>query len=94
MSEPKKMYTLLDENRQPYLSPEKGQLGGNRSTKIYGRMDCRVALRALSGPNRDVYIRNRVFFKDEATALSAGYRPCGVCMKERYLLWKDGKLNI
>ena len=26
---------------------------------------------------------------DEATAISAGYRPCGKCMKEAYQKWKE-----
>jgi methylphosphotriester-DNA--protein-cysteine methyltransferase len=34
-----------------------------------------------------------VFFKDEQTALAAGYRPCAVCMREHYNLWKEGKLE-
>jgi methylphosphotriester-DNA--protein-cysteine methyltransferase len=29
-----------------------------------------------------------VFFADEATAVAAGYRPCAVCMRERYDAWK------
>jgi len=37
------------------------------------------------------YVRHRVFFADEATAIAAGYRPCAVCMKERYLLWKQAQ---
>ena len=30
-------------------------------------------------------------FKDEETAVAAGYRPCGVCMKEAYKKWKEQK---
>ena len=30
------------------------------------------------------YVQYRVFFKDEETAIAAGYRPCGICMKEKY----------
>jgi methylphosphotriester-DNA--protein-cysteine methyltransferase len=33
-------------------------------------------------------VRHRVFFADEATAIAAGYRPCAVCLPERYALWK------
>jgi methylphosphotriester-DNA--protein-cysteine methyltransferase len=32
-----------------------------------------------------------VFFADEATAVAAGYRPCGNCMKAEYREWKDGQ---
>ncbi len=93
MAENNKLYTLIGRDGKPYLSPEKGTLGGNRSTKVYGRMDCPAALRALSLDSRDVYIKNRVFFPDEATALAAGFRPCGACLRERYKQWKDGQLD-
>lgn len=35
-----KMYKLLGADGEFYLSPEKGELGGNGALKIYGRMDC------------------------------------------------------
>ncbi len=88
------MYKLIGADGKTYLSEEKGALGGYRATKLYGRLDCPAALRALEKPCKDVYIKNRVFFKDEATALAAGYRPCAVCMREHYKLWKEGKLDI
>lgn len=91
MSQKQKLYKLLDENRQEYLSPEKGLLGGHKKLKIYGRMDCPSANAALK-KNHDSYASNRVFFKDEATAIAAGFRPCGNCMKEHYHLWKEGKI--
>lgn len=31
---------------------------------------------------------HRVFFADEQTAIAAGYRPCAVCLRERYREWK------
>jgi methylphosphotriester-DNA--protein-cysteine methyltransferase len=54
--------------------------------KIYGRLDCASALRHLPKG----YARHRVFFKDEPAAIAAGYRPCGICMKPRYQVWKAG----
>ena len=30
-------------------------------------------------------------FADEETAKAAGYRPCGVCMKEEYKKWKENQ---
>jgi methylphosphotriester-DNA--protein-cysteine methyltransferase len=64
-----------------------GTLGGNRRDKIYGRLDCPSALRAVAkGPT---YSRFRVFFLDEASAIAAGYRPCGNCMKDQYRLRKQ-----
>lgn len=76
-----KLYKLLDENGNEYLSEEKGELGGNRKLKIYGRLDCPSALRYIA---KGQYVKNRVFFKDEETAISAGYRPCGICMRKKY----------
>jgi methylphosphotriester-DNA--protein-cysteine methyltransferase len=63
-----------------------GTLGGHRKTRIYGRLDCRAALRAIS---RGGYVKQRVFFLDEASAVSAGFRPCAVCLPERYARWKS-----
>jgi hypothetical protein len=49
--------------------------------KIYGQLDCPLALRYTE---KDEYVRYRVFSADEETSIAAGYRPCGVCMKEAY----------
>ncbi len=68
-----------------------GMLGGNRRGRIYGRLDCRAALRALA---RGGYRPNRVFFLDEATAIAAGYRPCAVCMPRQYRRWRADALGI
>ena len=35
---------------------------------------------------------NRIFFESEKTAIKNGYRPCGLCMKEKYKNWKDGSV--
>jgi hypothetical protein len=80
-----KTYTLLGRDGRPYQSPEKGLLGGNGRTKVYGTMDCPVALSLL---RRGVEPKHRVFFADEATAMAAGFRPCGACMRHRYAEWK------
>ncbi len=76
-----KNYTLTGADGRPYTSPIKGMWGGHRGGKIYGRLDCPAALRAIA---RGGYAKNRLFFADEATALAAGYRPCGACCKERH----------
>jgi methylphosphotriester-DNA--protein-cysteine methyltransferase len=80
-----KTYTLTGRDGQPYQSAEKGLLGGNRRTKVYGTMDCPVALSLL---RRGFEPKHRVFFSDEATAMAAGFRPCGACMRQRYTEWK------
>ena len=30
---------------------------------------------------------------DEETAIAAGYRPCGICMKEKYRIWKEKQVK-
>jgi len=69
----------------PYDSPVPGTLGGHRRSKIYGRLDCPGARRALA---RGGYVANRVFFLDEATAVATGFRPCAVCLRDDYRRWK------
>jgi methylphosphotriester-DNA--protein-cysteine methyltransferase len=81
-------YTLLGADGRPYQSASKGRWGGHRGTRIYGRLDCPAALRAIA---RGGYVRYRVFFADEATAIAAGYRPCARCMPEAYHLWKRAR---
>lgn len=56
-------------------------LGGNRKLKIYGQLDCRAGKRMKA--------ENRVFFENETEAVNLGYRPCAVCMRKEYLLWKE-----
>ena len=85
MSENKKQYKLLGADGKFYMSDEPGTLGGNRNAKIYGRLDCPSALRYVA---LGTYQACRVFFKDEETAIAAGYRPCGRCMREKYKAWK------
>jgi len=84
----RKTYTLLDQNGKAYESPVPGAWGGHRGRKIYGRLDCPAALRAIA---RGGYARYRVFFGDEETAVAAGYRPCGACCKGRYCARKNAE---
>ena len=71
----------------PYLGDAPGTLGGHRPRRTYGRLDCPSALRWIA---KGHYRRHRVFFADEATAVATGYRPCAVCLPERYAHWKAG----
>ena len=80
-----KQYRLIGADGREYLSPTPGTLGGHRRTKGYGRLDCRVALSWIA---KGHYVKHRVFFADEATAIAAGYRPCAVCMPDEYRAWK------
>ncbi|KAF9988251.1 hypothetical protein BGZ75_009732 [Mortierella antarctica] len=85
-TESKRSWTLLGSDGKPYHSAAPGALGGHRGSRIYGRLDCRSALRAIA---RGGYVKHRVFFLDEATAVAAGYRPCGACMRQEYLIWRS-----
>lgn len=78
-----KTYKLLGADGNKYESETPGTFGGNGKLKIYGRLDCPSALSAIKGfPGS--YEKSRVFFADEKTALAAGYRPCGNCLREKY----------
>jgi hypothetical protein len=77
-------YKLLSASGKVVDSAEPGVLGGNSRLRIYGRLDCHSAVRALPKG----YAKHRVFFADETTARAAGYRPCGVCMRRAYARWK------
>jgi hypothetical protein len=78
-------WALIGPNGKPWRSPAPGTLGGHRGSKIYGRFDCRTARQAIA---RGGYVKHRVFFLDEATAVAAGYRPCAVCLPEKHAAWK------
>ena len=54
--------------------------GGYSKGKIYGTLSC--------GSGKRMKAKNRVFFKDETEAVSAGYRPCSHCMPAKYKAWK------
>ncbi len=55
-------------------------LAGNKSLKIYGRLNCKSGKR--------MKLENRVFFASAKEAESYGYRPCGHCQTDMYNEWK------
>lgn len=81
----KPYYFLTNKDNKQYLSDTPGQLGGHAKLKIYGLLDCKSANRYIQ---QGQYVKNRVFFADEQTAIDAGYRPCAKCMPEAYKKWK------
>lgn len=89
---PQKKYKLLGADGRFYLSDEKGTLGGNIRAKIYGRLDCPSALSSIKRWG-EAYTQSRVFFKDEETAVAAGFRPCGTCMRDKYNAWKKAQAD-
>ncbi|MFC4011661.1 Ada metal-binding domain-containing protein [Nonomuraea purpurea] len=78
-------YTLVGADGRSYASPMPGTLGGHRRARLYGRLDCPSALRAIA---RGGYIQHRVFFADAGDAVAAGYRPCAVCLPDAYQAWR------
>ncbi len=84
-----KTYRLLGPDGTFYDSTAPGQFGGHKKQRIYGRLDCRTATLALT--KGDTYRQHRVFFADEASAISAGYRPCAVCLPTQYRAWRARK---
>jgi methylphosphotriester-DNA--protein-cysteine methyltransferase len=80
------MWVLVGADGRPHRSSRPGTLGGHRRSRIYGRLDCPSALRALA---RGGYAPHRVFFADAATAVAAGYRPCAVCLADAYAAWRQ-----
>jgi methylphosphotriester-DNA--protein-cysteine methyltransferase len=78
-------WNLTGPDGRPYASDRPGQYGGHRRTRIYGRLDCPAALRAIA---RGGYVANRVFFADADAARRAGYRPCARCLPDEYATWK------
>jgi methylphosphotriester-DNA--protein-cysteine methyltransferase len=74
-------WTLIGPDGKPFQSTVPGTLGGHRKGRIYGRLDCPAALRAIE---RGGYVSQRVFFLNEHDAKAAGYRPCAVCMPTEY----------
>lgn len=86
-----KRFSLMGADGKPYESPQAGTLAGNRKQKTYGLLNC--GLPSCAFPDRGLppnQPRIRVFFADEATAIAAGYRPCGACLPQRYQEWKNG----
>jgi len=79
------VYILIGADGKPHPSERPGTLGGHRKNRIYGRLDCRGAAMWIA---KGHYVKQRVFFADEATAIAAGYRPCANCMPEAYRAWR------
>ena len=78
-------YILLGPDNRPCASDRPGAFGGYRRSRIYGRLDCPAALRAVA---RGGYVQHRVFFLTAEHARAAGYRPCAVCLPQAYAAWK------
>ncbi len=80
-----RVWKLVGPNGEPYNGLAPGTFGGHRRARIYGRLDCPSALRAIA---RGGYVTHRVFFANEHDAIVAGYRPCAVCLPLAYAKWR------
>jgi hypothetical protein len=83
-----KTYILTGRDGKFYQSPTKGTLGGHKKDKIYGTLDCAGAARWIV---KGHYVKQRVFFADEQTAIAANFRPCAQCLPKKYKEWKANK---
>jgi hypothetical protein len=83
-----KTYKLLGADGKFYQSRTKGALGGHRRDKIYGTLDCAGAKMWIA---KGHYVKQRVFFADEQTAIAVGFRPCARCLPGKYKEWKAKK---
>ena len=61
------------------------RFGGNVKLKIYGTLHCKSGKRMKR--------ENRIFFSTAKEAKYNGYRPCGHCLKNDYLIWKNGSIQ-
>ncbi|ATP40750.1 metal-binding protein [Solibacillus sp. R5-41] len=59
----KKTFTLFGADMHPYRSDTPGIFGGYRPSKLYGRLDCPSALRAIA---KGGYVKHRVFYHGQA----------------------------
>ncbi len=75
---------ITDQEIYGLLRQEKILFGGNLNLKIYSSLRCQSGKRMKR--------KKRVFFNDELEALALGYRPCGHCMKQAYMDWKNGSV--
>jgi flavodoxin len=55
------------------------KLAGNMKLKIYGTVGCSSGKRMKK--------TSRVFFASAEEACASGFRPCGNCLRGRYLRW-------
>jgi hypothetical protein len=90
----------VDPTGEIIFTPERGAWMGNRGVihngdkkiiKPYSLKTWITCALHFKGRHREVMARNRyteLFFLDEATAFSAGHRPCAECRSEAYNLFK------
>ncbi len=86
MMQPEHRFCLIGPDGRPYSSQVPGCWGGHRRTRVYGRLDCPSAIRAIAAGG---YVSSRVFFGTREDAVASGFRPCARCCREAYHCWRD-----
>ena len=84
----RRTWILTGPDGKHFANGRPGIFGGHKGSRIYGRLDCRAALRAIA---RGGYKKHRVFFLSAVHARAAGYRPCAACLPKEYAAWKNRK---
>jgi len=71
------MWEHIEINQTLFKLIRKGKIkfAGNAKLKIYGTLGCHSGKRMKK--------ENRVFFEDEADAVTHGFRPCGNCLRRK-----------
>lgn len=95
----------VDPTGEIIFTPERGAWMGNRGVihdgkkniiKPYALKTWITCSLQFKGRHREVMAKGRyteLFFLDEATAFSAGHRPCAECRRDAYNLFKSYWLN-
>lgn len=66
------------------LKVEGGQLVGVTRWKTQSWIYCATDPKFAQKPGEPPHRYTNLFFLDEPTALAAGHRPCGYCLRKRY----------
>jgi hypothetical protein len=74
-----KHINISDSELKEMILSNRIEFGGNIKLKIYGKLSCTSGKRMKK--------QNRIFFSNEREAVAAGFRPCGHCLREKYLQW-------
>jgi len=91
----------VDPKGMAIKTPARGQWMGNRGVihnnkqqiirpfNLHAWITCRLAYKNQQLPLMDRNHNTQLFFMDEATALSAGHRPCAFCRRDDYNRFKS-----
>lgn len=79
-----KIYKFTDSNGNTYLNNNPGLPDGNK------KLNCPSAKKWIE---KSYYVNNKVFFENENIAISAGYRPCAICIPDKYKIWKEKNIK-